>query len=86
MLDMLEVGITKYKSIAELSAKKLPHLGSKPCFVVIGAEFTANPVYEMAANLLVDFFRGKIVKDICLAGLDHAIALTVGEGGKIQFR
>jgi len=86
MLDMLELGISNYKSISDCSATKLPLLGSKPCFTIIGSEFSVNPIYEMAANLFVDFFRGRVVKDICLGGLDHVIALTVGEGGKLLFR
>jgi len=83
---MLEFGVTAFTSISAQSPTKLPLLGSKPCFCIVGPEFTTNPVYEMAANLFVDFFRGRIVKDVCLAGLDHVIALTVGEGGKILFR
>jgi len=86
LLDMLELGITNFKSILIFSAQKLPMLGSKPCFTVVGAEFSTNPVYEMAANLFVDFFRGHIVDTICLAGLDHVISLSVGADGALLFR
>jgi len=86
MLDMLEVGITNYKSIRSFAAEKLPLLGSKPCFCVIGPEFNTDPVYEMAASLIIDFFRGRIVDNICLAGLDHVITLSVGPSGAILFR
>jgi len=86
LLDMLEVGITNYRSTMSLAGDKLPLLGSKPCFCVIGPEFNTDSIYEMAANLIVDFFRGRIVDNICLAGLDHVITLSVGPNGAILFR
>jgi len=86
LLDMLELGVSNYKSIQSFSPEKLPMLGSKPCFTIVGAEFSANPVYEMAANLFVDFFRGRIVTKVCLAGIDHVISLSVGADGAILFR
>jgi len=85
VLDMMEFGVTSYKSIANLGASKLPMLGSKPCFTIVGAEFHSNLVYAMAANLIVDFFRGRIVENVSLAGLDHVISLSV-KGGVILFR
>jgi len=86
MLDMIEFGIKKYKSMSEFKVSLLPMLGSKPCFTVIGPQFQLDEKYTTAANLIVDFFRGKIVKNINLKGLDHVISLSVGEDGTIFFR
>jgi len=86
LLDMIELGITNYKSAQSFSPEKEPMLGAKPCFTIVGPEFSANPIYETASNLFVDFFRGHIVENICLAGLDHVISLSVGADGAILFR
>jgi ribosome production factor 2 len=86
ILDLLELGIIDYKPMQEFNAKSLPMLGSKPCFTVIGAQFQSEEKYTLAANLIVDFFRGEIVSNINLKGLDHVISLSVGNNGVIQFR
>jgi len=86
MLDLLELGIFDYKPIEDFNAKSLPMLGSKPCFTVIGAQFQTEEKYTLAANLIVDFFRGEVVSNINLKGLDHVISLSIGKNGVIQFR
>jgi len=86
LLDMIELGITNYKSIADFKAASLPMLGSKPCFAIIGPQFQAEERYSTAANLIVDFFRGKIVENINLKGLDHVISLSIGSDETILLR
>lgn len=78
LLDMMEFAITNYKPIGSFQADKLPMLGSKPCFTIVGSQFQMEENYRMAANLVVDFFRGTVVDQMNLAGLDHVISLTVG--------
>jgi len=86
MLDMIELGIKNHKAISEFKSSLFPMLGSKPCFTVNGPQFQTDEKYGIVANLIVDFFRGKIVKNINLKGLDHVISLSVGEEGTILFR
>jgi len=87
ILDMFEFGVSDFKSITHFRPTVNPMLGSKPCFSVIGSLFQTDSRYQTAANLLVDFFRGKIVKDINLQGLDRVITLAVGDApDTISFR
>jgi ribosome production factor 2 len=86
VLDMIELGVIQYKSIEVFGSKHLPQLGSKPCFLLSGSKFKDDPVYEMIGNILVDFFRGQIVQEINLKGLDHVITLSVNPNGNIHLR
>jgi len=86
MLDLLELGIVDYKPIDDFNSGVFPQIGSKPCFTVIGSQFQTDSDYNLAANLFIDFFRGEIVQDINLKGLDHVISLTAPGNGTIQFR
>eukprot|EP01059_Diplonema_ambulator_P019903 TRINITY_DN33583_c0_g1_i1.p1 TRINITY_DN33583_c0_g1~~TRINITY_DN33583_c0_g1_i1.p1 ORF type:complete len:381 (+),score=106.34 TRINITY_DN33583_c0_g1_i1:36-1145(+) len=74
LLDMLELGITKYEGI-----KSDAHIvtGSKPMLMFHGELFSTNPTLQRVQNLLADFFRGKIVEQVQLLGLDHVIDITV---------
>jgi len=85
VLDMIELGITHFKPMEEFNIKKNA-VGSKPCFVISGAEFENNEEFKMIANIFVDFFRGTIVDSINLAGLDHVIALTSKSSDSFHFR
>jgi len=86
VLDMIELGIKNYKLMSEFNSSLFPMNGSKPCFTVIGPQFQTDEKYGTVANMIVDFFRGKIVKNINLKGLDHVISLSVGDEGNIMFR
>jgi len=86
VLDMIEFGITNYKPMLQFKPTQLPMLGSKPCFAIIGPQFQIDEKYRTAANLIVDFFRGRVVQNINLKGLDHVITLAVGPGDSISFR
>eukprot|EP01133_Synstelium_polycarpum_P015004 gene15004-17742_t len=75
--DMFEFGITDYKSIASFPAGSKCNLGNKPCFIFNGPEFENDNAYKQIANMFLDFFRGRVVEYINLAGLDHVIVCTV---------
>jgi len=86
ILDLLELGIYDYKPIEDFDNSSVPMIGSKPCFSVIGSEFHNDEKYSLAANLIIDFFRGPIVDHINLKGLEHVISLSVSGNGNLQFR
>jgi len=87
ILDMMEFGVSDFKPLSKFHPKTHPMYGSKPCFSITGSLFQTDPRYEMAANLFVDFYRGEIVKEINLQGLDHVISLSVGSApDTINFR
>lgn len=83
---MIELGVVQYKSIEVINSKHLSRVGSKPCFLLSGPQFKDDPKYEMIGNIFVDFFRGQVVQEINLKGLDHVITLNVSPNGRIQFR
>lgn len=79
LLDMLEFGISNYVPAKEFGEAS-QSVGSKPMFVLAGEAFQTEEVYRTAANLIVDFFRGRVVDKINIQGLDHVIQLTVVDG------
>jgi len=84
---MLEFGVSNYKPVNSFPSIKQNQFGSKPCFTIIGSEFSKDHRYKITANLIVDFFRGAVVSTINLVGLDHVIVLSVGpEKDTILFR
>jgi len=86
ILDMVELGISKYQLIENFKSLSLPMQGSKPCIAILGNTFQTDEKYRLIANLFVDFFRGKVVQNINLKGLDHVISLSTGPDGLILFR
>eukprot|EP01095_Lingulamoeba_sp_RSL-Kostka_P008875 TRINITY_DN300_c1_g2_i2.p1 TRINITY_DN300_c1_g2~~TRINITY_DN300_c1_g2_i2.p1 ORF type:complete len:222 (+),score=88.59 TRINITY_DN300_c1_g2_i2:451-1116(+) len=82
--DMFEVGIQNYESITECAAKKRPYVGNKPCFIFNG-DFERSIELSRFANLLLDFFRGRVVDKINLKGIEHVICVTAEED-LIHFR
>jgi len=76
ILDMVEVGVEKFKAIGEFKGPKWS-MNSKPCIIFQGQEFENNEDLKRFANILLDFFRGTLLTEINLAGLDHVIVCTV---------
>eukprot|EP01062_Namystynia_karyoxenos_P071635 TRINITY_DN67282_c0_g1_i1.p1 TRINITY_DN67282_c0_g1~~TRINITY_DN67282_c0_g1_i1.p1 ORF type:complete len:422 (+),score=146.28 TRINITY_DN67282_c0_g1_i1:90-1268(+) len=74
LLDMVELGVTAYEAI-QPSARIAP--GSKPLMVFIGDGFETIPALKRVRTLLIDFFRGKVVSTINLAGLDRCLCFTL---------
>jgi ribosome production factor 2 len=82
---MLEVGITQFKSLESFKNQKSA-IGSKPCFIITGSEFDNDDNFKLIANLFVDFFRGEVVNNINLMGIDHVIGLASNGTGSFFFR
>jgi len=61
-------------------------IGSKPCFIISGSDFDNDEVLKMTANIFVDFFRGSVIDNINLSGIDHVIALTAKNSTSFHFR
>jgi len=87
LLDMLEFGVTNFKSRSEFKSSVHPMFGSKPSFILIGSLFQTNETYKLIANLFVDFFRGEVIEKINLQGIDKVISLSTCENtNTISFR
>ncbi|XP_048240328.1 ribosome production factor 2 homolog [Haliotis rufescens] len=75
VLDMVELGVDKFKSMFEFNSAK-SSLGCKPCLLFAGELFDNDDEYRRMKNLMIDFFRGPVVKNVRLAGLEHIISVT----------
>ncbi|XP_060084935.1 ribosome production factor 2 homolog isoform X2 [Ylistrum balloti] len=84
ILDMFELGIENFKSMYELQGAKC-NMGSKPCLLFAGEAFDQDLEHKRLKNLFIDFFRGPVVSQVRLAGLEHVIQVTALDG-KVQLR
>eukprot|EP00752_Nemacystus_decipiens_P018075 g16207.t1 len=75
MLDMIELGLVGYRGLGEL-AGLAKRVGSTPAFVFAGEKWGREEAYRKLQNLLLDFFRGQVVNEVALAGLDHCMVCT----------
>lgn len=84
LLDMIELGIEQFKSLAEIKSSKVM-TGTKPCMVFSGELWSQNEEYVRCKSLLTDFFKGEEVEQVLLTGFEHALTFTAADG-KIFFR
>lgn len=84
VLDMIELGVDKYQSIAQLGGgrKAAPQEGSKPCFAFLGDAFESKPELAHLKEMLLDFFRGEEVETINVGGLDR-VFVCAAAGDKV---
>ncbi|GJY94636.1 ribosome production factor 2 [Tanacetum coccineum] len=85
--DLVEVGVENFKSMASYSYdKKLaPLIGSKPFFAFIGEGFENVEELKHLKEVLLDLFRGQVVKSLNLAGLDRVYVVTAVSSNKVFF-
>ncbi|KAI0665407.1 Brix-domain-containing protein [Trametes maxima] len=77
VLDMCEVGVDMFKSMAEFKTPKATP-GHKPMLHFVSDLFDSHPRFVQLKSLLVDFFNGEVIDSICLAGLEHVISVSLG--------
>lgn len=91
ILDMIELGVGSFKSLDKFEGEKIP-VGTKPCLIFAGEPFDTDYEYRRLKNLLTDFFRGPVVDNVRLSGLEHVMMFTAVEGKvylrsyKVQFK
>lgn len=74
ILDMVEFGVTYFKSMKDYSSAPTKRLGSKPMLLFQGDSWDPH-----VQNLLIDFYRGDVVDNLVVNGLDHVIVFTIAE-------
>jgi len=79
ILDMYEVGITKFKSMVEITKTSKSTLGNKPCLIFHGDAFDKDPELQKFKSLLIDLFRGPVVPAVRLQGLENVMSFTAIE-------
>ncbi|KII89561.1 hypothetical protein PLICRDRAFT_41196 [Plicaturopsis crispa FD-325 SS-3] len=76
VLDMCEVGVDKFVSMAEFKTPKSTP-GHKPLMHFASELFDTHPRYVQLKSLLMSLFNGECVDSICLMGLEHVISVTL---------
>ena len=85
VLDMVEVGVLRYKSIQDYGGSvPKKRLGSKPMMLFIGELWQQDTSCQKIQNLLVDFYRGDVVDKLVVSGLDHLIMFAVSQHPKTE--
>lgn len=79
MLDVAELGITRYKSLADYAGSPKKRTGSKPMMLFCGDKWQLDPEKKHLQNLLIDFYSGDPVTKIILSGLDHIMVFTISD-------
>ncbi|VDK84263.1 unnamed protein product [Litomosoides sigmodontis] len=78
VLDMVELQIENFIKSADFDSAKVS-FGCKPCIVLQGTDFERNESMKRIGNLMVDWFRGAVIENIRLQGLELVISLTALE-------
>ena len=87
VLDMIELGVASYTPMQEFKDTVKPNVGAKPMILLRGSAFETSTAVQVLGNLVVDFFRGRVVDSINLAGLEHVIVLQADDGeALVHFR
>lgn len=76
ILDVIEVGVERYKSLMDYKGCPKKRIGSKPMMLFIGDGWHLNTELKRLQNLLIDLHRGDVVDKIVLSGLDHIMVFT----------
>ncbi|RID53311.1 hypothetical protein BRARA_G00716 [Brassica rapa] len=84
--DLIEVGIENFRSLLSFSYDKkiAPHEGSKPFICFIGEGFENVPELKQLKEVLTDLFRGEVVENLNLTGLDRAYICTAVSPTKVK--
>ncbi|XP_076953727.1 ribosome production factor 2 homolog [Bidens hawaiensis] len=85
--DLVEVGVENFKSLSSCSYDKkiAPLIGSKPFFAFIGEGFENVEELKHLKEVLLDLFRGQVVSNLNLAGLDCVYVCTAVGSNKVVF-
>jgi ribosome production factor 2 len=80
ILDMLEVGVVRFKSMDDYGGKvPKKRIGSKPLVLFLGDLWQQNDNTKRLQSFLLDMFRGDPVEKLVVSGLDHLITFTMSE-------
>ncbi|OVA01706.1 Brix domain [Macleaya cordata] len=85
--DLVEVGVVHFKTMESFSYdKKLaPRVGSKPFFAFIGEGFESVEELKHLKEVLLDLYRGEVVENLNLAGVDRVYVCTAMSSNTVFF-
>lgn len=80
VLDMVEVGVLRYKSIQDYGGSvPKKRVGSKPMMMFLGDLWQQDSNCQKLQNLLMDFYRGDVVDKVMVSGLDHMMMFVASQ-------
>jgi ribosome production factor 2 len=83
VLDMVEVGVLRYKSIQDYGgAVPKKRIGSKPMMLFLGDMWEQDSNCQKMQNLLIDLYRGDVVAKLVATGLDHVMTFVASQHPK----
>ncbi|KXN91552.1 Ribosome biogenesis protein RPF2 [Leucoagaricus sp. SymC.cos] len=77
VLDMIEVGVDKFVSMAEFKTPKSTP-GNKPLLHFASDLFETHPRFSQLKSMLISLFNGETIESICLPGIEHVISISLG--------
>lgn len=85
LLDAIQFTVLSHRPISAFRGAKC-QLGAKPCLVFSGEAWQSHETYRPLANLFIDFFRGRVVSQISLVGLDHVLVFVALDEQRVSLR
>uniref|UniRef100_A0A1L8DSA2 Ribosome production factor 2 homolog n=1 Tax=Nyssomyia neivai TaxID=330878 RepID=A0A1L8DSA2_9DIPT len=76
LLDMVELGLVKYRGLGEFKTEKISS-NVKPCLVFNGPKWTQSDELKRLKCLLIDSFHRETVDSIRLQGMEHVLSFTI---------
>ncbi|KMZ73327.1 Brix domain-containing protein 1 [Zostera marina] len=85
--DLFEVGVENFKrmSLFSYDRKIAPKIGSKPLFAFIGEWFESVEELIHLKEILLDLFRGQVIENLNLVGVDHVYVVSAISPKKVLF-
>lgn len=84
VLDMVEFGVLRYKSIHDYGGSvPKKRLGSKPLMLFLGDAWQQDSSCQKIQNLLIDFYKGDVVDKLVVSGIDHLLVFVVTKAPEI---
>ncbi|KAK8970965.1 hypothetical protein KSP40_PGU021779 [Platanthera guangdongensis] len=86
--DLVEVGVENFKPIESFKYDKniAPRQGSKPLFAFIGELFETVDELKHLKEVLLDHFRGEVVENLNLTGVDRVYVCTAISSSTVLFK
>lgn len=80
VLDMMELGVLRYKSLADYGGSvPKKRIGSKPLMLFLGDFWAHDATCSKLQNFLIDFYRGDPVEKLVASGVDHVIVFSIAD-------
>ncbi|XP_055695053.1 ribosome production factor 2 homolog [Lutzomyia longipalpis] len=78
LLDMVELGLVKYRGLQDFKTQKISS-NVKPCLIFNGPKWTQTEELRRLKCLLIDSFHRETVNSIRLQGMEHVLSFTLAD-------